>query len=118
MAYHYLKKNYKQYFEDDYLFKNHIIVFDDDNDDNEDDDYNNINNNNNNDNNEIDINLSEYIGENNSSSIEIESNNNSIIPNDNNISLKHINVIEKENDKLLSIIIIHLIILIRILFSK
>jgi hypothetical protein len=24
------KRNYKQYFEDDYLFKNHIIVLDDD----------------------------------------------------------------------------------------
>jgi hypothetical protein len=76
------KKNYKQYFEDDYLFKNHIIVLNDDNDDgNEDNDYNNINNNNN-DNNEVDINLSEYVGENNFLLlIEIESDNNSIIPN-------------------------------------
>jgi hypothetical protein len=54
-------------------------------------------------NNEIDINLSEYVGENNFlSSLEIESdnneytNNNSIIPNNNEISLKHTNIIEKK----------------------
>jgi hypothetical protein len=97
MVQNYLK-NYKQFFEDNYLFKNYIIVLNDDADydDNEDNDYNNINLNNNN-NNEVEINLSEYVGENNSSSIEIESDNNSIFLNNNEISLKHPYVIEKEN---------------------
>jgi hypothetical protein len=66
---------------------------------------NNINNNNNNNNSNynnsnVDTDLSEYLGENNSSSIEIESNNNnndySNIPYNNYIFLEHANVIEKE----------------------
>jgi hypothetical protein len=53
----------------------------------------------NNSNRNINIDISEYLGENNSSSIEIEPNNNydhSIITYNNNISLEHTNVIEKE----------------------
>jgi hypothetical protein len=61
---------------------------------------NNSNNNNNNgDDNEVKINISEYLGENNSSSIQIEPNNtndNSIIPYNDDISLYHTNVSEKE----------------------
>jgi hypothetical protein len=67
--------------------------------------YHNNNNNNDNDNNynNVKINISEYLGENNSSSIEIERNNNneddnSIIPYNNDISLYHTNVSEKELD--------------------
>jgi hypothetical protein len=51
------------------------------------------------DNNNSNIDTSEYLSGNNSSSIEIESNNkNSIIPYNNPIYLYHTNVIEKELD--------------------
>jgi hypothetical protein len=50
----------------------------------------------------VKINISEYLGENNSSSIKIEPNNNdddnSIIPYNNDISLYHTNVLDKELD--------------------
>jgi hypothetical protein len=48
----------------------------------------------------VKINISEYLGENNSSLIEIEpnNNNNSIIPYNDDISLYHTNVSEKELD--------------------
>jgi hypothetical protein len=65
--------------------------------------YNNYynNNNNNNNTNNAKINISEYLGKNNLSSIEIEPNNNndnSIIPYNDDISLYHTNVSEKELD--------------------
>jgi hypothetical protein len=64
---------------------------------------NNNNNNNNNNNSNVKINISEYLGENNSSSIEIESNNNddddnSIIAYNDHISVYHANVSKKELD--------------------
>jgi hypothetical protein len=64
--------------------------------------YNNNNNNNNNNYSNVKINISEYLGENNSSSIEVEPNNtndNSIIPYNDDISLLDtFNNLKRAND--------------------